>query len=88
MLPTAAAPTVPGIKAMFSRPERLWSTDQVTKSCQFWPAAASIITSESVSLTTLMPEKLILTMVPSKSLVNKILAPRPKNKNGSSVGIF
>ncbi len=86
MLPITAPPTVPGIKAMFSSPERLWSTDQVTKSCQFWPAAVSIKTSVSVSLITLIPEKFILTTVPRKFLVNRMLAPPPRNKIGSSLG--
>jgi len=74
---------VPGIRAMFSMPERLWSTAQVTKSCQFSPAATSMRTSVLVSLRTLMPESLILAMVPGKSLVNRMLAPEPRKKTFS-----
>ena len=64
---------------MFSRPDQLFSTVHMTISCQFSPAATSIVISSLFSEIIFLPCRLILTIVPGKSLVNRTLAPVPRN---------
>jgi hypothetical protein len=78
MFCTGAAPTVPGIKAMFSRPGKPWSSVQATKSCQRSPAPASTITASAVSRSTFKPGTSTFSTSSGMSRVKMTLLPPPR----------
>ena len=72
------APTEPGIRAKFSRPNIFFERDHSTKSCQFSPEATSTIKSSSCFI----PISLFFTTSPLKGLEGTIFVPSPRNKRG------
>ena len=78
-----AAPTLPGIRDMFSAPPKLLSIAHITKSCQDTPAPTLTKAQSSSSLKISIPSISFFKTVPSKSLVSKMLLPPPSTNNGS-----
>src|SRR6218665_523017 len=82
MFCTGDAPTVPGIRARFSNPGSPCASVQATKSCQFWPAAASMIQALGPAASTRSPMISILSTTGLTSPVRTMVLPPPSTKFG------
>src|SRR6218665_3078439 len=83
MFCTGDAPTVPGIRARISNPGIPCASVQVTKSCQFWPAAASMIQALGPAASTRSPMISILSTTGLTSPVRTMLVPPPSTSFGN-----
>ena len=77
---TGEAPTLPGIKAKFSRPNQPCATVQHTNSCQSTPAPACTTQCLSVSLTKETPAISIFSTTACTSADSTMLLPPPSTK--------
>ena len=78
------APTLPGIKLIFSIPPKPFSTAQRTNSCQFSPDPILTKTESAVSSKIVFPKISFRRTIPLKSAVNNKLLPPPIIKKGRS----